>query len=252
MKIVPPSNCPVCDSVLTLVKDQLFCTNKSCSAQIAKKLEHFCKAVKMKGFGPVALEKLDFASIVDIFTYSESGYKSALGDTIGSKLFNEVRNCEKTVTLDRVIAGLSIPLIGETASAKLCSKIESISDISELSCKAAGLGDKATNNLLEYIKSDDYKLLSKLLSKFKSTKGSTKEVKSLGKKVCITGKLRNFKNRPDAAKYLESLGFTVVDSVSKTTDILINEEDRQSSKLSKANSLGIRVTTIEDLEKEIN
>ena len=31
--------------------------------------------------------------------------------------------------------------------------------------------------------------------------------------VCITGKLKDFKNRNDAAKYLESLGYTVTDSV---------------------------------------
>jgi NAD-dependent DNA ligase len=252
MKIIQPENCPVCNSKLILVKDQLFCRNKECSAQTAKKLEHFCKTVKMKGFGPVALSKLDFESILDIYTFSESTYKFLLGDTIGVKLFKEARMSEKNTDLQQVLAGLSIPLVGATASSKLCEFIDSVDDINEDSCKAAGLGEKVTNNLLEYVKSEEFGSLQKLLRKFKV--GSTQKVEtpSLGLTVCITGKLNDFKNRSEAGKHLTSLGFTVVDSVTKATNILINEEDRESSKLTKAISLGIRVTTIKDLEKEIN
>lgn len=203
----------------------------------------------MKGFGPAALAKLDFESILDLFTFSESTYKDLLGDTIGTKLFAEVRKCEKTITLDKVIPGLSIPLVGETVSAKLCEHIESMSDISKETCAKAGLGEKATNNLLAYVASEEYKMLSKLLARFTKPKPS-KEVQSNNLKVCITGKLVDYKNRSDAKVYLESLGFTVVDSVTKATNILINEEEKSSSKLEKARSLGIRVMTIKDLEKE--
>jgi len=251
MKIVQPENCPVCNSKLVLVKDQLFCRNKECSAQTAKKLEHFCKTVKIKGFGPVTLSKLNFESILDIYTFSESTYKDLLGNTIGGKLFREVRLSEKNTTLEQVIAGLSIPLIGNTAASNLCKFIDSVDDIDREACSMANLGDKATSNLLEYINSDEFHTLKKLLRKFKVSNSSKIDSPSLGLKVCITGKLNDYKNRSDAANYLSSLGFTVVDSVTKATNILINEEDRESSKLTKAISLGIRVTTIQDLEKEI-
>jgi NAD-dependent DNA ligase len=252
MKITQPENCPVCNSKLILVKDQLFCRNKECPAQTAKKLEHFCKTVKMKGFGPVALSKLDFESILDIYTFSESTYKNLLGDTIGAKLFKEVRLSEKNTDLEQVIAGLSIPLVGNTAASKLCEFIDSVDDINEETCSMAGLGEKVTNNLLEYVNSEEFSRLQKLLRKFKVGSNKKVETPSLGITVCITGKLDDYKNRSEAAKYLSSLGFTVVDSVTKATNILINEEDRESSKLTKAISLGIRVTTIKDLEKEIN
>jgi NAD-dependent DNA ligase len=252
MKIIQPETCPVCNSKLVLVKDQLFCRNKECPAQTAKKLEHFCKTVKMKGFGPVALSKLDFESILDIYTFSESTYKELLGDTIGTKLFKEVRLSEKNSDLQQVLAGLSIPLVGNTASSKLCEVISTVDDINADSCMSAGLGEKVTNNLLDYIDSDEFSMLQKLLRKFKAGSKNKVESTSLGITVCITGKLNDFKNRSEAANYLSSLGFTVVDSVTKTTNILINEEDRDSSKLTKAISLGIRVTTIKDLEKEIN
>ena len=251
MKINTPTECPSCGSKLVLVKDQLFCKNSKCEAQSVKKIEHFCKSVKMKGFGPSALEKLDLESIVDLFRFSEFTFKDKLGDTIGVKLFKEVRRAEKEATLASIIAGLSIPLVGDTAAAKLCTKVTSLKDINATVCKDVGLGEKATSNILEFLNSEEYLDLEPILSKFKNIP-STKFSTSNGKVVCITGKLDNFKNRSEAAEFLQTLGFTVVDSVTKATDILINEEDRPSSKLTKALSLGIRVTTIKDLEKEIN
>ena len=247
MKIQIPSKCPSCNSVLILANDQLFCRNKSCEAQSLKKIEHFCKSVKLKGFGPATLAKLNFESILDLFTFSLSYYKETLGDKIGQKLYDEVQKAKNHITLNQVIAGLGIPLVGATVASKLSKHITSIDDINEKVCKESGLGDKVTNNLLEYSRSEEYAALKDLLSKFKPT--SSKQSNSLT--VCITGKLDDFKSRAQAAQYLETLGFTVVDNVTKTTDILINEEDRDSSKLKKAKSLGIMITTIKELEKDI-
>ena len=50
-EIVPPTSCPTCASVLELVNDQLFCRNKLCPAQSAKRVEHFAKTLKIKGLG---------------------------------------------------------------------------------------------------------------------------------------------------------------------------------------------------------
>lgn len=248
MKIQIPTHCPCCNSTLVLVKDQLFCRNKACEAQSLKKIEHFCKSTKMRGFGPAALAKLDFESILDLFSFSESYFIDTLGDVVGKKLFAEVRKAEQFTTLDQVIAGLGIPLVGTTVATKLSPFITNFEDINAGVCKNAGLGDKVTNNLLEYVQSDEYVVLKDLLSRFKSTKDNKLSNRL---KVCITGKLNDFKSRSQAAQYLETLGFMVVDSVTKTTDILINEEDRDSSKLTKAKSLGIMITTIKELEKDI-
>jgi DNA ligase (NAD+) len=56
-QIVPPTNCPACNSDLELVNDQLFCRNSLCPAQSAKKLEHFARTIKIKGLGPSTIEK---------------------------------------------------------------------------------------------------------------------------------------------------------------------------------------------------
>ena len=48
-EILPPTQCPSCDSVLEWVNDQLFCRNGSCPAQNSKAVEHFAKTIKIKG-----------------------------------------------------------------------------------------------------------------------------------------------------------------------------------------------------------
>jgi NAD-dependent DNA ligase len=62
-----------------------------------------------------------------------------------------------------------------------------------------------------------------------------------GKKVCVTGTMKDMDRKEISAK-LASLGATVVDSVSAKTDLLIVGE-KAGSKLAKAEDLGIRVMT---------
>ncbi len=63
-----------------------------------------------------------------------------------------------------------------------------------------------------------------------------------GKSLCITGKLVTFKNRQELIDKIESLGGKYIDSVSKKTDYLINNDtESNSGKNKKAKELGIPV-----------
>ena len=66
-------------------------------------------------------------------------------------------------------------------------------------------------------------------------------------KVCITGKLKDFKNRNECKEFLESLGYTVTSTVSSVTDYLVCEDGSNSSKTKKAESLGIPIVSIADI-----
>ena len=72
------------------------------------------------------------------------------------------------------------------------------------------------------------------------------KTRSLGK-VCITGKLANFTNRTQAKTCLEKLGYTVVNTVTKTLDYLVEEQNSYSSKTTKARSFQIPITTMQQL-----
>lgn len=244
--ILIPDRCPSCKGKLELVNEQLFCYNKTCPAQTLKKIQHFCKVMGIKGMGEKTLEKLDFETYRDIYSFSESYFVDTLGETLGRKLFKEIRKSAE-VPLNTGLAAFGIPLIGETAAKKLGAVCKSLDDICEETCKLAGLGEKATNNLMDWICSEDAQDLP-INTNFEVV-NDVASASSNGVTVCITGKLNNYKNRSDAAKYLETLGYKVVDSVTKSTNILIDEEGKQSSKRSKAEQLNIPIMSIEELVK---
>lgn len=247
IRIEPPTQCPSCGSKLELVKDQLFCRSPDCVAKSSKKLEHFAKTLKIKGLGPKTIEKLPLTSIPDIYSMSKEEIISGIGEKLGDKLFNQIE-LSKSVDLTVLLPAFSISLIGSSASKKLTKEIFSIRDITHKKCLEAGLGPKSCTNLLNWYHDEFCGSLEYLPFSFEA---EVQEVtKSIGKSVCITGKLNDFKNRNLAKDFLESFGFTVTTSITKKTDYLVDEEGRTSSKSTKAESLGIPILTIKDILKE--
>lgn len=247
MKIEIPEKCPSCESLLELVNMQLFCRNRACPAQSSKKVEAYTKGMKIKGFGPKTVEKLGIDSIPQLYTTPRQYFIETVGEKVGEKLFNEIEDSKNT-TLDVFLASLSIPLIGSTAAKKISEVVSSIEEINEETLRKAGLGEKARDNLLNWLAAeylvDGYKDMPINLAKQKNP-----AIKQHKGSVCITGKLNDFKNRTDAAKYLESLGYTVTSGVTQKTSFLVDEEGKPSSKQMKAKQLGISIVTIKQLEE---
>jgi len=244
--IVPPTACPSCGSKLELVKDQLFCRNSSCPAQSTKKVEHFAKLLKIKGLGPKTIEKLGLYSIPDIYAISSESITAVIGEKLGEKLFEKIKESEQ-MDLATLLAAFSIPLIGTTAANKLTLVISHIDDINEDSCLKAGLGPKACANLKKWMLEEFKNGLDTLPFSFKALEKKETTIVANGKSVCITGKLKEYKNRTLAGDYLKSLGYQIVSSVTKKTDYLVDEEGKQSSKRTKAESYGIPIVNITNL-----
>lgn len=246
MEIQIPTECPSCGSKLEQVNSQLFCRNLECPAQSSKKVEAFAKKMKIKGLGPATIDKLELTNVNEIYELDVEYLISVLGDKIGKKIHNEI---DKTRVCDfsTFLSALSIPLIGSVAAEKIGSYANSFEELNLDNILKAGIGDKAKDNLFSWLieNSDNLPNVS-----FKSKKEIN--TPSLGKKVCITGKLDNFKNRSEAAEYLKSLGYTVTTTVSKQTDYLVDEEGRSSSKRAKAKQLNIPIVNIVQLEEIIN
>lgn len=243
MKIQIPTTCPCCDYPLELVVDQLFCRNTACSAQLGKKIEHFCKVLSIKGMGAKTIEKLGLADITELFYLDVDQTASDLASkTIATKLIQEIEKA-KSADLATVLASFSIPLVGNTASTKICSVVSNIDEITPETCKQAGLGAKVTDNLLTWLQTDFPEMREFLPFSFQSQKNSSTNSNNNSKTICITGKLSSFKNKSEAHKALEAAGYKAVESVTKTTDYLVDEEDKSSSKRIKAESLGIQIIT---------
>jgi NAD-dependent DNA ligase len=245
--IEEPTQCPSCQYPLQKVGDQLFCKNVSCEAQLNKKIEHFCKVLGIKGIGPKTVEKLNLQEITELFYLDKEEVSEILGSKITIKLFDEIEKA-KNANLAAVLEAFSIPLVGNTASRKIAAVVTSIEEITQETCKLAGLGEKVTENLLNWIETE-YKELKEFLPFTFSE--PVKVVNPDSKKVCITGKLKSFKKKADAESILAAAGYTLVESVTKQTDYLIDEGDSMSSKKEKAIQYGITIITdLNDLLKE--
>lgn len=243
MRIEIPTTCPCCAYKLEMVNDQLFCRNTACGAQLDKKIEHFCKTLGIKGMGPKTVEKLDLQDLTELFYLDLDSVVEALGsEKTASKLLDEIEKA-KQADLATVLASFSITLVGNTASKKICEVVGHIDEITYETCKAAGLGDKVTENLITWLETDFRDLREFLPFSFKSNRNSTTDSNNNSKTICITGKLSSYKNKAEAYKALEAAGYKAVESVTKTTNYLVDEEDKASTKRKKAESLGIQIIT---------
>lgn len=236
-KILPPTLCPSCKSDLEWKKDQLFCTNLNCVSKNLKKVEHFVKVMKIKGLGPSTISKLDIQNFNDIYELSFDSMEQILGSKIATKLTKEIEN-SKTASLNEVLPSLGIPLIGKTASTKVCSEISHIDEITEEICKKAGLGPIATNNLIDWL-DNNWEIIESLPFSFKT---DNKPINSnTAGVVCISGRLKSFKTKALAKTALEEAGFKVIDNLTKEVTILVNESGIESSKTKKAQTMGINI-----------
>lgn len=194
----------------------------------------------MKGFGSKTLEKLGLNDITELYVLSKDDISQRVAsDKVGEKLFAEIQR-SKNADLATVLSSFSIPLIGRTASQKIASVVNNVNEITVETCKQAGLGEKATANLMQFIELDLGEMQEFLPFSFNSTK-SVVETTNQSKTVCITGKLKSFRTKGEATQSLEAMGFKVVESVTKTTDYLVDEENKGSTKRIKADSLGIQI-----------
>lgn len=238
MKIKIPTVCPCCDYPLEFVNDQLFCRNTACDAQLSKKVEHFCKTLGIKGMGAKTIEKLGLADITEIFYLEEAEVAQALSSkTMAAKLLTEIEKA-KQADLATVIASFSIPLVGNTASKKISATVSSIDEITFEKCREATLGEKVSQNLVNWLETEFLEVREFLPFSFTSNKVPVQ----VGlKSICITGKLSSFKTKAEAYKAIEEAGFKVAETVTKSTDYLVDEDNKGSSKRKKADDLGISI-----------
>ncbi len=233
-----PTECPVCSYKLELVNDQLFCRNISCEAQVGKKIEHFCKTLKIKGLGPATVSKLQLEDVTQLYYLDKAELVAVVGEKVAEKLLIEIEQ-SKECDLATVLSAFSIPLVGNVASEKVSSKVNALDEITFDKCKEAGLGDKVTTNLLNWLKTEYQEIKEFLPFKFDKKQVNT----PTGKIVCITGKLVSFGTKKEAASALNAKGFQVTDNLTKTVNFLINESNKESTKTKQAEKYGIPIFT---------
>jgi|TARA_R110000765_G_scaffold39381_5_gene85689 DNA ligase (NAD+) len=240
--IEAPTNCPSCSSVLEEVNHLLYCRNAHCGEKVAKLIEHFAKTLKIKGLGPKSIAKLDIRSLEEIYELTAIDIAEALGsEKLSAKLVEELQRSE-SAPLNVLLPAFSIPLIGKTAANKLSKVCIDIDEIDYDICREAGLGEKSTANLLQWLEMEFYQV-SMLPFTFKFVRSENKPVNTSVNTVCITGKLISYKTKAEAHAALEAVGLNVKSSLTKDVTILVNESGIESAKTKKARDAGVQIVT---------
>ena len=240
--IFAPSHCPSCDSELVWENDLLYCRSTTCGEQQYKSVEHFAKTMKIKGLGPASIRRLGWTCPSEIYTSTEESILASLGsEKVTSKLMSEILN-SFDAPLERLLPAFGIPLIGNTATRKLSETINHISQINADTCERAGLGPKATANLLEWIDNELPYFQEHLPSCWYFSDTPSLPVASKGI-VCISGRLKSFKSKAEATTALNAAGYDVKSSLTKQVTHLINEGGNESAKTRQARDTGVTIVT---------
>ena len=239
-EILPPEFCPSCNSTLVWRNDLLYCESVNCTAKTEKVVQHFARTLKIKGLGPRSIEKLGLSSIDDIYNLRRDYTVLKLGsELVTDKLLLEIEK-SKQAQLQELLPAFSIPLLGRTASEKLCTVVEHISEVDVETCGKAGLGPKVTHNLLHWYNTQYLNGYEFLPFKWENEVQNIQEEKGV---VVISGKLKTFPTKAVAKALLQKNGYIVKENLSKGTDFLVNESGIASSKTKKATEMGITVIT---------
>lgn len=246
-EIIAPTTCPSCNSLLERRNDIIFCISDTCEAKSKKSVEHWGKTLKIKGLGPQTIAKLDLESICELYWINESYIAERVGsEKLASKLIEEI-NKSKKATLNRVLPAFGIPLIGTSATNKICQVITSIDNITKTKAEEAGLGPKATESLMNWIENSYLSYIKDNLTFNPISEKLSETPDVILGTVCISGKLKSFKTKALAEEALRSEGYDVKSTLTKAVTILVNESGIESAKTTKARESG--VTVIEDLKQ---
>lgn len=269
-----PDYCPICGGTTEIIQDNnskvLVCTNDNCKGKLLGKLTHFVSknAMNIDGLSEQTLEKFIelgwLNSFEDIYNlkdhYGEMVNLEGFGEKSVSKLFDAIHKSKNT-TLDRFIYSLSIPTIGRSASKTISRYFNGDFENFYKECCIQkfdfrvlnDFGDSMSESINQYI--DENINMIKELSEymcFDTPKIAINNDKLSGLTFVITGSLEQFSNRDEAKEKIESLGGKVSGSISSKTDFLVCNEQSNSSKYKKAQSLGVKIIDENELLNMLN
>lgn len=259
-----PDRCPICNSKVSFEENgkAAYCTNTFCPSQIEQSIIHFVSknAMDITGLGNQIVKKLLgnglIKSSADIYDLSKEqileleNFKEKSAD-------NLIRAIEKSKSknLNNLIFALGIRNVGFQTAGLLAKKFKTLDNFiladEESIVSIDGIGDVIAKNICN-TKKDNHFLDN--IEKLKNAGVNTVFIESSasgdgklnGKTVVITGTF-SIGSREKISEMITAAGGKVSSSVSKKTDYLFAGE-KAGSKLSKAESLGIKIINEENVK----
>jgi DNA ligase (NAD+) len=255
-----PDRCPSCGEPVFRDEDEaaLRCTNGACPAQLSRSIEHFASkgAMNIDGMGPQVVELLLreglIASAADLYLLraEQIAGLERMGEKSAAKLIDAIA-ASKSAGLERLIYALGIRNIGEVAAVALAAKygtLDALMDADEESlCAIEDIGPITARCVAEFFSLEKNRALCRRLCEAgvltESTAAPVGE-SFAGVTFVLTGTLPTM-SRDEAAALIKARGGKVSSSVSKKTSFVV-AGDAAGSKLTKAESLGIKIISEDD------
>jgi len=256
-----PDICPVCGHKAEKIGDEaaVRCINPNCRAQILRSIIHFASrdAMNIDGLGEAIVELLaENRFIENAADLYELKYEQLLTlpnfkEKSANNLLNAIES-SKMNEADRLLFALGIRGIGRRSAEMLCKRFGDIEGVMNASFEDIvsidSFGDVLAENVVNAFKDEE---MIKLVNRLKNCGVNTVYSNAVsgdtlaGLTFVLTGTLPNLK-REEAKEIIEKLGGKCTGSVSKKTDYVVAGE-AAGSKLTKAEQLGIKVISEEEL-----
>lgn len=260
-----PTKCPYCNSELKTDDVRLYCANNLCPGTNKSLFTKNIALFEIDYFGGKTLEKIYEGGIVnpldlldpEIFNedfLNDIGFK--YGSSSATRLLNEIKKVQE-IELWKLIIMTNVPNLGEKAAKeieKMLSKEEWSSYGLQNSFFEMFSSDTIYSKRLEEMKDKIFNLNLKIKSK--ETLNKTKSISSNKKLLTIelTGspKIYGYKTKQEfldeCKKYVDLNSL----ELKATTDYLVCEDyNDNSSKMKKANKLGVKIITYDEFLNQI-
>lgn len=263
-----PKVCPACGTQTVIKQDNgvktLTCPNEACPAKKIKTFVDFVSrnAMNIEGISEETLEKFighgfisEFADLFKLDAHKEQIVNmSGFGEKSYENIIASVNTARET-TPSRVLNGLGIAGFGAANAKALCKYFKddfaairkaSAEELTEIE----GIGDVLAKNLVEYFANPEKSIaVDHLLDEVHlNVEDRSGDINTLeGMTFVITGSLTQYPNRDALKAEIESKGGKVAGSVSSKTSFLINNDiNSNSSKNNNAKKLGVPIITEQD------
>jgi len=262
---VMPDICPECGSPVVRDEDgaALRCTSPECPAQRLRNIAHFAsrEAMDIDGLGISVCESLISSGMVssaaDLY-YLEKDKVAQLermGDKSAANLMTAIEN-SKSAGLARLVCAFGIRQVGQKAAKVLASHFADLDSLmaagAEELTAIPDIGGITAGFITEWFSlPQSMHLIGRLRAAgvdFTSHE-EKKDDRFAGQTFVLTGTLSRY-TRDEASAIIESFGGKSSGSVSKKTSFVLAGENA-GSKLTKAESLGIRILSENEFEEMI-
>lgn len=261
-----PTNCPECDHKLSIIegkngKLKLICPNKDCIGVSLKKFQKGMSSFEISGIGPAVYTKLYEAgvrNIVDLLTFTKEDY-------INSGVFKDGRSLDKmmesilslkNIKLSNIIESLQIDGIGNTISKEVEKYIMTgkynpsgmeYSIREQIENPNSELHSKINEIVDNIARIRDVNVLGNMVEEKMEDGISTKIIEMTG-----SPKDFGFNTKSDFMEVISPFGF-VQGSLNKDCNFLVTDDlSSTTSKMSKAQKLGVQVVTYGQLIEMFN